>query len=133
MPKILTFIGLIFLTQSALADSYWNHNGSVMRLVADGNERYFYYESPSDRMAGAGVYSGQILFEGRKNGNRYHGTARVFSKYCHEPLTYSVSGNVSPDQNRITLTGTRESYAAGCRPTGKTTKDTLVFTYLYSD
>lgn len=133
MTKGLTFIGLLLIAQSAVADSYWNHNGSVMRLVADGNARYFYYDSPSDKMAEAGVYPEQVLFEGRKNGNKYHGTARVFSKYCHEPLTYSVSGSVSPDQKRITLTGTRESYASGCRPTGKITKDTLVFTYLYSD
>lgn len=133
MLRVLVGVGLLCLAQTALADSYWNHNGSVMRLVAEGNQRYFYYHQPSDKMQKAGVYAGELLFDGTKQGNHYHGTARVFSQYCQEPLTYGVSGNVSPNQTKITLIGTREKYAKGCRATGKTAKDTLVFTYLYSD
>ena len=133
MLKTLVCASLLLVAQTASADSYWNHNGSVMRLTADGNQRHFYYHEPSDKMQRAGVEPNQLLFNGQKNGNKYHGTARVFSKDCNEPLTYSVSGNVSPNQTKITLIGTREKYTSGCRATGKRVKDTLVFTYLYSD
>lgn len=124
---ILTFMGF---TNQTLAETYWNHNGSVMRLLSESDERVFVYDKPSQRMINAGVSSGDVLFEGQRRGNRYYGTARVFSKYCDSPLTYSVSGTVSPDQTKITMTGKREVFTSGCRATGKFTKDTLVFTYM---
>lgn len=133
MKKIFMCVGLLLMAQSALADSYWNHNGSVVRLEADGDQRHFYYHEPSAKMQKAGIEEGQLLFNGEKHGNKYQGTARVFSQYCQEPLTYRVSGNVAPNQTKIILKGTREVYAKGCRATGKHTTDTLVFTYMYSD
>jgi hypothetical protein len=117
------------LTGSAMADSCWNHNGSLMRLQAQGNQRWLSYEVPKPGLRNAGVQRGTLLFNGAKNGNWYSGTARVFSKYCPgSPLEYFVEGPVRGDQLQVTVTGTREVFNK-CRPTGRYTTDTLVFTY----
>ena len=114
---------------SALADSCWNHNGSLMRLKANGNQRAFYYEVPKSSITDSGVRKGTLLFDGAKSGNFYSGTARVFSKYCPgQPLEYYVEGPVNSNQTRVTVTGTREVHDR-CQPTGNMTTDTLVFTY----
>ena len=113
----------------AAADSCWNHNGSLMRLQAQGNQRWLSYEIPRDVLRRAGVQRGTLLFNGVKNGNWYSGTARVFSRFCPgTPLEYFVEGPVRPDQLHVTVRGSREVYQQ-CRPTGRYTQDTLVFTY----
>lgn len=132
LKAMLMLVALTGLSSVAMADSYWNHNGSLMRLTADGNSRAFYYETPTSKMQSTGVTSGTLLFDGQRQGNKYYGTARVFSKYCDEPLQYSVQGKVK-NETTIVLTGKREVFGAGCRPTGKMTTDKLVFTYRYSD
>lgn len=115
---------------AARADSCWNHNGSLMRLQASGNQRWFLYERPKAQQRNAGVVRGTLLFNGRKDGNWYSGTARVFSKYCPgSPLEYFVEGPVRADQLQVTMTGTREVYNR-CQPTGRFATDTLVFTYV---
>ena len=111
----------------ALADSCWNHNGSLMRLSANGNQREITYERPKASLRRVGVTPGTLLFDGVKRGNSYDGTARVFSSGC-DPLEYHVSGPVSANQLRITVTGTRDVYK-NCRATGGRTTDRLVFTY----
>lgn len=114
---------------AALADSCWVHNGSLMRLTAAGNQRAFYYEHPKQVMRGAGVAHGTLLFKGANVDGYYSGTARVFSKYCPgTPLEYYVEGPVDRNQTRVTLRGTREVMER-CQPTGRSTTDTLVFTY----
>ena len=113
----------------ALADSCWNHNGSIMRLTATGQTRAFSYETPRQVLRDAGVRSGTLLFDGRNTGGYYTGTARVFSKFCPgSPLEYHVEGPVSNNQTKVTVRGTREVFR-GCQPTGTYTTDTLVFTY----
>ena len=43
----LSFAGLsLGASSEAKADSCWWHNGSLMRLKARGNDRWFYYERP---------------------------------------------------------------------------------------
>lgn len=126
--SILASIG-VSVAGPAFADSCWTHNGSLMRLQAQGNQRWLSYERPRSVLANAGVRSGTLLFNGIKNGNWYSGTARVFSKYCPgSPLEYFVEGPVRGDQLQVTVSGTREVYDR-CRPTGRYTTDTLVFTY----
>lgn len=122
--------GLLALAPAvALADSCWDHNGSLMRLKAAGNQRAFYYEHPKQVMRSAGVTHGTLLFNGSNVNGRYSGTARVFSKYCPgTPLEYYVEGPVDRNQTRVTLRGSRETMER-CQPTGRTTTDTLVFTY----
>ncbi len=113
----------------AQADSCWNHNGSIMRLQADGNNRWLSYEIPRNVLANAGVRRGTLLFNGVKSGNWYSGTARVFSKHCPgTPQEYFVEGPVREDQLQVTVHGTREIHQR-CLPTGRHKTDTLVFTY----
>ncbi|MFD0917949.1 hypothetical protein ACFQ14_16205 [Pseudahrensia aquimaris] len=126
---MITMGSAIVTPQTAAADSCWDHNGSLMRLVANGNQRAFYYERPSAVLRQAGVRRGTLLFNGRKQGNSYVGTARRFSKWCSAPLEYSVSGPISGNQTRVTVRGTRPVYASGCRNTGRIARDRLVFTY----
>lgn len=132
MLKNTLLITLLALSGTAVADSFWNHNGSLMRLSADGNERVFTYEVPSKTMLKTGVTKGTVLFEGQRNGNRYSGEARVFSKDCDEPLVYRVAGN-TVGEKKVVMKGKREKYTSGCRATGKMVTDTLVFTYQYSE
>lgn len=131
MMKKIWILGLFCLPVAAMADSFWLHNGSIMRLHAEGNLRVISYETPSARMRGAGVERGTVLFEGERRGNRYIGQAHVFSRGCGE-LVYDVSGNVVTEQ-RVVLTGRREQYTAGCQPSGRFVTDRLIFTYQYSE
>ncbi len=132
MLKVALIATLVGVSSMAMADSFWNHNGSVMRLSADGNDRTLTYEKPSKTMRNAGVTSGTVLFDGQRNGNRYSGTARVFSKYCELPLEYRVSGTVK-NEKTIVMTGKREVFAKGCKATGRYTTDKLTFTYIRSE
>lgn len=128
---VLTAFGTITvgLVPAAAADSCWDHNGSLMRLRASGNQRSFYYEQPRQALVEAGVQPGTLLFDGVKTGNWYSGTARVFSRFCPgAPLEYRVEGPVRGDQLQVTVTGDRQVFSR-CRPTGRFTTDTLVFTY----
>lgn len=122
-------VAVLGVATGAKADSCWNHNGSLVRLEASGNDRWFSYERPRQSLLAAGVRRGTLLFKGRISGNRYSGTAHVYSRYCPgDPLPYRVQGPVSGNQTRVTLRGQREVYTQ-CEPTGRYTTDTLVFTY----
>jgi hypothetical protein len=114
----------------AHADSCWDHNGSLMRLTDQGQQRWFYYENPRQALASAGVTRGTLLFDGRNTGDYYAGTARVFSRFCPgNPLEYYVEGPVTRNPLRITMRGTRDANQQ-CRNTGNRVTDTLVFTYV---
>jgi S1-C subfamily serine protease len=126
---VSTLLLCIAAGDSAFADSLWDHNGSVMRLVADGDQRQFLYERPRQILQGAGVGQGTILFDGYRVGNRYKGTAKRFSKNCPAPLPYEVSGTVV-NETKVVLKGRREVYDDNCRPTGRFRTDTLVFSHL---
>ena len=113
----------------ALADSCWFHNGSLMRLQAQGQNRWFSYEAPRATLQSAGVQQGTLLFNGTNVNGWYSGTARVFSSACPgQPQEYTVSGPVGPNQTSVTLQGNRQVHNA-CRWTGAYTTDTLHFTY----
>lgn len=124
-------LGTLFTSvQSAQADSCWNHNGSLMRLKASGNQRWMYYEIPRQVLLNAGVRRGTLLFNGYKDGNWYSGTARRFSRHCPgNPLEYYVEGPVRSDQLQVTVQGTREVHRQ-CQSTGQIATDVLVFTYV---
>ncbi len=130
--SVSTF-GIFALTvTSANAASCWNHNGSLMRLEASGNDRWMYYERPRSVLRAAGVRRGTLLFNGRKSGNWYSGTARRFSKFCPgTPLEYFVEGPVAGNQLKVTLRGQRQVHRS-CRTTGRVANDTLVFTYSHN-
>ena len=122
-------LALIGIASQAHADTLWDHNGSVMRLVSDGSYRAFYYYQPREALRASGVEPGTLLFEGSRDGYLYSGDARVFSRYCPDtPLVYWVNGDVV-SETEVVMYGTREVYSQ-CQPTGRYTTDTLVFTYL---
>ncbi len=125
---LLAFV-LLVLPSALRAESLWWHNGSVMILHAQGDQRIFEYYEPRRLMQAAGVRPGTLLFNGQLQGEQYQGTARVFSKHClGAPLAYAVSGP-HMSETKIVLTGAREIHAK-CKPTGRYTKDRLVFTYI---
>lgn len=128
---IAVFSGLVLWVSAgvAAADSCWTHNGSMMRLQAQGENRWLSYQSPRQGMWNAEVQRGTLLFNGRKHGDWYSGLSRVFSGACPgSPLEYYVEGPVLQNPLRIVLRGTREM-ANNCRGTGRMTSDELVFVY----
>lgn len=108
------------------AVSLWDHNGSTMVLKADGAARVFAYETPRASLRRAGVREGTVLFDGRRVGSRYEGTARVFSATCGT-LTFPVAGEVGPDERTVTVTGEITTRGPDCSAIGTRT-ETLVFT-----
>ena len=82
----------------------WNHNGSIMRLEAEGNIRRFVYEEPRPGMVRHGARPGDVVFQGRRNRMIYSGTAYIFSKRCGR-VAYPVSGRVRADQRAVVMTG----------------------------
>jgi hypothetical protein len=109
--------------------SQWEHNGSVVYLTADGAKRRFYYDAPRAGLDAIGVKRGTLLFEGRKDGDRYSGTAYLFSQKCGLQA-YAVSGPVASDQSQITITlsGQAPRLDATCKQVGLR-NDNLVFRY----
>ncbi len=128
--RLFTLVLLAFLPHAAFADSLWDHNGSVMRLVAEGAQRYFYYENPRPGMREAGVREGTLLFDGFRDGDRYAGTARVFSAFCAEPMSYWMEGRVL-SETYVVLEGQRPNFT-NCRPNGTYRWERLEFRYLRS-
>jgi hypothetical protein len=53
----------------------WDHNGSVVYLVANGQSREFYYQKPRAGMLDAGAHPGSLLFRGEIDNGKYSGTA----------------------------------------------------------
>jgi hypothetical protein len=82
----------------------WDHNGSVMYLVANGSSREFYYEKPRPGMLEAGVKSGSLLFRGEVNDGQYSGTAYIFNPRCGQ-VPFQVKGTILDNDERIVLTG----------------------------
>ena len=111
----------------AAGQSHWDHNGSIMRLEADGNVRRFYYVAPRAGMRRAGASNGTLLFDGFRDGDSYTGTAYIFAAGC-APQPYPVSGTVSAGDNRVVMVGRAPRVGKRCDVTGYR-DDTLVFTY----
>jgi hypothetical protein len=109
--------------------TYWNHNGSIMYLVVNGNQREFYYSQPRQGMIDEGVTPGTLLFTGTVNGNYYTGTAYLFSARCGK-RGYQVSGPVQETGGRVVMSGAALVLNKRCEPR-KVINDVLVFNYLY--
>jgi hypothetical protein len=107
--------------------SFWNHNGSLMRLETDGSDRRFYYERPRPGMIAQGARKGALLFDGIRVGERYEGTAYIFSKRCGV-FPYAVSGSVEDGDRRVVMRGRAPKPGADCGVASHR-DDTLVFEY----
>jgi hypothetical protein len=95
--------GPVAAPPSGAGRSYWDHNRSVMYLVANGARRRFYYHRPRPGMTEAGARSGSLLFDGVRAGNTYSGIAYVFAGACGA-FDYKVDGYVVADR-RVVMRG----------------------------
>src|SRR6516225_12067700 len=102
--------------------SIWDHNGSVMYLVANGSSRELYYQKPRAGMLDAGARPGSLLFRGEVNNGQYLGTAYIFNQHCG-PIPFQVKGPVLNDDERIVLTGRAPRVGQDCRPYGSYTSN----------
>ncbi|MEY9351641.1 hypothetical protein ABIF99_000487 [Bradyrhizobium japonicum] len=92
----------------------WHHNGSTVALSAAGARRQFHYQTPSADLLEIGVQPRTLLFDGRRDRDKYTGTAYVFSKVCGA-LPYAVTGPVSPDQRGVAMYGKAPIVDSSCR------------------
>ncbi|MGI9425513.1 MAG: hypothetical protein ACR2PA_20145 [Hyphomicrobiaceae bacterium] len=103
----------------------WLHNRSVMRLVADGPRRSFVYDKPRQGLLDRGVQSGDVLFEGRRRGKTYSGTAYIFTRSCGR-VGYAVPGSVQNSDRRVVMVGSAPRLNDSCQQIGSR-EDRLVF------
>ena len=68
----------------------WDHNGSIVYLIANGSSREFYYQKPRPGMLDVGARPGSLLFRGQLNG-QISGTAYFFNLHCG-PIPFEVKG-----------------------------------------
>jgi hypothetical protein len=116
---------LLGLATPGAAGSLWEHNGSLLQLREEGTLRSFRYSRPRAELKKAGVEDGTVLFEGKKIGNRFSGTAYRFSKGCGA-IGYAVEGAVSPNTRGLRLSGRAPRRNLKCEVVGRFT-DVLVF------
>lgn len=107
------------LPNIAYADSYWDHNGSRMKIEEDGKTRKIVYEQPRSTLADAGVKPGTVLFDGElKSDGRLSGYAKLFRKGCN-PIDYYVEGGFDQANGTLLLQGQAPIYSGqGCKITG---------------
>jgi len=100
----------------------WDHNGSLMYLLANGSSREFYYQKPRPGMLDAGARPGSLLFRGQLNNEQYSGTAYIFNPRCG-PIPFEVNGSILDDDQRIVLTGQAPRVGRDCRANGSYTSN----------
>jgi len=120
--SLLLLLGLV---KPGAADSLWEHNGSILQLREQGMLRSFRYTQPRAELQNAGVENGTVLFEGKKSGDRFSGTAYRFSKGCGA-VGYAVEGTMSPNRGGLTLSGRAPKRNSKCEVVDHFT-DVLVF------
>ena len=114
--------------EASNASSFWMHNGSIMALQAQGQQRVFVYEEPRPGILQQGAVRGTALFRGVAQGGFYSGTAFIFSNRCGS-RPFPASGEVSPDSRHLVVRGRAPLLGPLCRVRGL--KDvTLTFDYL---
>jgi len=102
-------------TQTASAEpTIWDHNGSVVYLVANGQSREFHYQKPRAGMLEVGARPGSLLFRGEIDNGQYSGTAYIFSPHCGQ-IPFQVKGPILDNDERITLTGQAPRLGRNCR------------------
>lgn len=109
------------------SDTYWDHNGSRMRLHVEGATIRIFYEVPRAGMVAEGVRPQTLFFDGKRDGNKIDGAARVFSRKCGSPSTFEISGVIA-DGQKILLDGRRPSFV-NCMATSQMRDEHLAFTY----
>jgi hypothetical protein len=135
MPTRFAFLWAIslFLSTSAQAQpqevrTLWDHNGSVMYLIANGSSREFYYQKPRAGMLEAGAHPDALLFKGQINDGQISGTAYIFNAQCGQ-VPFEVKGPILDNGGRIMLTGQAPHVGRNCQAYGNYTS-TLEFRLL---
>lgn len=113
----VTAAAVLLLSHSAPAlaadATLWNHNGSVMLLLLDGEDLSIYYDRPKAGLDRIGIGEGTLLFEGTEQpGGFIEGYARTFRKGC-PPAEYTVSGTRYDDDVSFELRGAAPVRASG--------------------
>jgi hypothetical protein len=109
--------------QTASAETtIWDHNGSVVYLVANGQSREFHYQKPRVGMLEVGARPGSLLFRGEIDNGQYSGTAYIFSQHCGQ-IPFQVKGPVLDNDERIVLTGQAPRVGRNCRADGSSTSN----------
>jgi hypothetical protein len=111
-PTARTGLGTWAVSSNAgqRAGNLWNHDGSMLRLEAVGRARRFHYVEPH---GGVTAKSGDILFEGVREGPTYSGRAFQFTENCL-PLAYRVKGSISADETTLKIAGWKPHRDAQC-------------------
>ncbi|WP_134495881.1 toll/interleukin-1 receptor domain-containing protein [Microvirga pakistanensis] len=84
--------------------SYWSVGQSLAFLEATGPLRQFFLVKPGPDLNLQGAEPGSLLFEGRREGNTYHGKAYVFAGRCGR-FAYDVQGEVLNADRTVALMG----------------------------
>src|SRR6516164_8691689 len=131
MSKLFVFVRVIplILSANALAQpqdeplrerTLWDHNGSIMYLVATASSREFYYRKPRPGMLEAGAHPDDLLFKGQINDGQISGIAYIFNAQCgHVP--FPVKGPLLDNGGRIVLTGQAPRVGRNCQSYGQYT------------
>jgi hypothetical protein len=97
--------------------SLWDHNGSVVSLIAQGSAREFHYKEPRPGILETGARPGSLLFRGKVMNGQYTGAAFMFDRRCGQ-VSYAVSGPILDNDQRVVLTGEAPLFGAKCRVQG---------------
>jgi hypothetical protein len=116
------------VTATATETTLWDHNGSVMYLIANGLSREFYYKKPRPGMLEVGAHPDSLLFKGQINDGEFSGTAYLFNAHCGQ-VPFEVKGHILDDNARVVLTGQAPRVGRNCQPYGNYTS-TLEFRLL---
>ena len=108
-------------TAPAPESSFWDQNGSVVSLLAQGSSREFRYKEPRPGVLEAGARPGYVLFRGKVMNGQYTGMAFMFDRRCGQ-ISYAVSGPILDNDQRVVLTGDAPLVGAKCRVQGHFTE-----------
>lgn len=140
MPKRFIFLWAIplFFSTSLYAQpqdtsppterTLWDHNGSIMYLIAIGSSRELHYQKPRPGMLEAGAHPDDVLFKGEINDGQISGTAYIFNAQCGQ-VPFHVKGPILDNGGRIVLTGQAPRIGRNCQAFGDYTS-TLEFRLL---
>jgi hypothetical protein len=116
------------VTATATETTLWDHNGSVMYLIANGSSREFYYKKPRPGMLEVGAHPDSLLFKGQINDGQFSGTAYLFNAHCGQ-VPFEVNGTILDNGGRVVLTGQAPRVGRNCQAYGNYTS-TLEFRLL---
>ncbi len=93
----------------------WSDNGSVLQLESAGRIRRFYY---AGNRKGSTAKTGEMLFEGAREGPVISGQAFAFSENC-PPIAYLVKGGVNAEETIIKARGKQPRRDDQCNVVGQ--------------